>query len=202
MTFSHLDADQRPTMVDVSGKAATARSATAEARAVPCRGGGGAARERLRSPRALCSTPLSPALRRQADARFSVLSPAGTREPPHRHRFEGDTAIIRCTVSVHQDRGRDGGVDRRQHRSAHGGDTKRPCPTTSSSARRLPAKEGGKSSRAAWAYENRGLMTGPAVAPAAACTATRRSSNTAVTQLIAPSNWQGGTPHKFRVARH
>ena len=32
MTFSHLDADQRPTMVDVSGKAASERSATAEAR--------------------------------------------------------------------------------------------------------------------------------------------------------------------------
>ena len=32
MTFTHLDADQRPTMVDVSEKAATKRSATAEAR--------------------------------------------------------------------------------------------------------------------------------------------------------------------------
>src|SRR5271168_260047 len=32
MTFTHLDADQRPTMVDVSDKAATKRTATAEAR--------------------------------------------------------------------------------------------------------------------------------------------------------------------------
>ena len=32
MTFTHLDADQRPTMVDVSGKAATQRVAAAEAR--------------------------------------------------------------------------------------------------------------------------------------------------------------------------
>ena len=32
MTFTHLDADQRPTMVDVSGRTATHRNATAEAR--------------------------------------------------------------------------------------------------------------------------------------------------------------------------
>jgi len=30
MDFSHIDKDQRPTMVDVSAKAATERSATAE----------------------------------------------------------------------------------------------------------------------------------------------------------------------------
>ena len=32
MTFSHLDGDQRPTMVDVSDKSATRRTAVAEAR--------------------------------------------------------------------------------------------------------------------------------------------------------------------------
>ena len=47
MTFTHLDAEQRPTMVDVSDKVATKRTATAEARvrfpAGRCRG---AARQR------------------------------------------------------------------------------------------------------------------------------------------------------------
>ncbi len=32
MTFSHLDADRRPTMVDVGDKAASKRTAVAEAR--------------------------------------------------------------------------------------------------------------------------------------------------------------------------
>jgi len=108
MTFTHLDADRHPAMVDVSDKTATKRTATAETRV----------RFRRLSLRH-CAT--AACARRKAGLRYgdrgrshgreahartdSVLSPAWTGELPHYIDLDGDTAVIRCTVSVHHKTG-------------------------------------------------------------------------------------------------
>jgi cyclic pyranopterin monophosphate synthase len=109
MTFSHLDADQRPTMVDVSGKAATARSATAEAR--------------VHFPAAVAAALRDNGLRSPKGPVFDTAIVAGVLGAKRTHELipfchplglescrividlEGDAAIIRCTVSVHHKTG-------------------------------------------------------------------------------------------------
>jgi cyclic pyranopterin monophosphate synthase len=109
MTFSHLDADQRPTMVDVSGKVATERSATAEAR--------------VQFPAAVAAALRDNGLRSPKGPVFDTAIVAGVLGAKRTHELipfchslglescrividlQGDTAIIRCTVSVHHKTG-------------------------------------------------------------------------------------------------
>jgi cyclic pyranopterin phosphate synthase len=109
MTFTHLDADQHPTMVDVSGKTATKRSATAEAR--------------VKFPPAVAAALRDNALRSAKGPVFDTAIVAGVLGAKRTHELipfchplgiencriaidlEGDTAIIRCTVTVHHKTG-------------------------------------------------------------------------------------------------
>jgi cyclic pyranopterin phosphate synthase len=109
MTFTHLDADQRPAMVDVSDKAATKRSATAEAR--------------VKFPVAVAAALRANGLRSPKGPVFDTAIVAGVMGAKRTHELipfchplgieschiaidlEGDTAIIRCTVTVHHKTG-------------------------------------------------------------------------------------------------
>jgi cyclic pyranopterin monophosphate synthase len=109
MSFSHLDADQHPTMVDVSGKAVTQRSATAEAR--------------VRFPAPLAAALRDSGLRSPKGPVFDTAIIAGVMGAKRTHDLipfchplgienckihidlEGDCAVIRCTVSVHSKTG-------------------------------------------------------------------------------------------------
>jgi cyclic pyranopterin monophosphate synthase len=109
MTFTHLDADHRPTMVDVSDKTATKRSATAEAR--------------VKFPEAVAAALRASGLRSPKGPVFDTAIIAGVLGAKRTHELipfchplgienchiaidlEGDTAIIRCTVTVHHKTG-------------------------------------------------------------------------------------------------
>jgi cyclic pyranopterin phosphate synthase len=109
MTFTHLDDDQRPTMVDVSAKTATRRSATAEAR--------------VRFPAAVATALRDSGWRSPKGPIFDTAIVAGVMGAKRTHELipfchplalescniaidlEGDTAVIRCTVSVHHKTG-------------------------------------------------------------------------------------------------
>src|ERR1700742_2718128 len=109
MTFTHLDADQRPTMVDVSGKTATHRNATAEAR--------------VQFPAAVAAALRENGLRSAKGPVFDTAIVAGVLGAKRTHDLipfchplgvescrividlEGDTAVIRCSVSVHHKTG-------------------------------------------------------------------------------------------------
>ena len=109
MTFSHLDHDQHPTMVDVSAKAPTLRTAVAEAR--------------VRFPAAVASALRENGLRSPKGPVFDTAIVAGVMGAKRTHELipfchplglescriviemEHDTAVIRCTVSVHHKTG-------------------------------------------------------------------------------------------------
>jgi cyclic pyranopterin phosphate synthase len=109
MTFTHLDADHRPTMVDVSDKAAAKRSATAEAR--------------VKFPVAVAAALRASGLRSPKGPVFDTAIVAGVMGAKRTHELipfchplgieschitidlEGDTAIIRCIVTVHHKTG-------------------------------------------------------------------------------------------------
>jgi cyclic pyranopterin monophosphate synthase len=109
MSFTHLDADQRPTMVDVSGKTATKRSATAEARVIFPAVVAAALRDNgLRSPKGpVFDTAIVAGVmgaKRTHDL-IPFCHPLGIENCRIAIDLEGDTAIIRCTVSVHHKTG-------------------------------------------------------------------------------------------------
>jgi len=109
MNFTHLDADQRPTMVDVSGKVATQRTATAEAR--------------VQFPAAVAAALRDSGLRSPKGPVFDTAIVAGVLGAKRTHELipfchplgiescriaidlEGDSAVIRCSVSVHHKTG-------------------------------------------------------------------------------------------------
>ena len=109
MSFSHLDADRRPTMVDVSDKTATKRAAVAEAR--------------VHFPAAVAAALRESGLRSSKGPIFDTAIVAGVMGAKRTHELipfchplglencritielEGDTAMIRCTVSVHHKTG-------------------------------------------------------------------------------------------------
>jgi cyclic pyranopterin phosphate synthase len=109
MSFTHLDADQHPAMVDVSEKIATKRSATAEAR--------------VKFPAAVASALRDNGLRSPKGPVFDTAIIAGVLGAKRTHELipfchplgiencritidlEGDNAIIRCTVTVHHKTG-------------------------------------------------------------------------------------------------
>jgi cyclic pyranopterin monophosphate synthase len=109
MTFSHLDAERRPTMVDVSGKSVTKRTAVAEAR--------------VRFPAAVAAALRDSGLRSSKGPIFDTAVVAGVMAAKRTHELipfchplgiencrivielEADAAVIRCTVAVHHKTG-------------------------------------------------------------------------------------------------
>ncbi|GAC1307018.1 MAG: cyclic pyranopterin monophosphate synthase MoaC [Steroidobacteraceae bacterium] len=109
MTFTHLDSEQRPTMVDVSGKAATHRTAVAEAR--------------VRFPPAVAEALRHSGLRSAKGPVFDTAIVAGVMGAKRTHELipfchplglesckitidmEGDSAVVRCTVRVYHKTG-------------------------------------------------------------------------------------------------
>jgi cyclic pyranopterin phosphate synthase len=109
MALTHLDANLRPTMVDVSDKTATPRSATAEAR--------------VRFPAAVAAALRDNGLRSPKGPVFDTAIVAGVMGAKRTHELipfchplglekckitielEQDTAVIRCTVGVHHKTG-------------------------------------------------------------------------------------------------
>jgi cyclic pyranopterin phosphate synthase len=109
MSFSHLDADRRPTMVDVSDKTATKRTAVAEAR--------------VHFPSSVAAALRGSGLRSSKGPIFDTAIVAGVMGAKRTHELipfchplgiescligielEGDSAVIRCTVSVHHKTG-------------------------------------------------------------------------------------------------
>jgi cyclic pyranopterin monophosphate synthase len=109
MTFTHLDADQHPTMVDVSGKTATRRSATAEARVKFPPAVAAALRDNgLRSPKGpVFDTAIVAGVlgAKRTHELIPFCHPLGIENCRIAIDLEGDTAIIRCTVTVHHKTG-------------------------------------------------------------------------------------------------
>jgi cyclic pyranopterin phosphate synthase len=109
MTFTHVDAERRPAMVDVSGKTATRRTAAAQAR--------------VRFPAAVAAALRESGLRSPKGPIFDTAIVAGVMGAKRTHELipfchplglencritielEGDTAVIECTVSVHHKTG-------------------------------------------------------------------------------------------------
>jgi cyclic pyranopterin phosphate synthase len=109
MSFTHLDADQHPTMVDVSDKAPTKRTATAEAR--------------VHFPAEVAAALRANGLRSAKGPVFDTAIVAGVMGAKRTHELipfchplgienckiaidlQADTAIISCTVTVHHKTG-------------------------------------------------------------------------------------------------
>jgi cyclic pyranopterin monophosphate synthase len=109
MTFTHLDANLHPTMVDVGDKRPTKRTATAEAR--------------VRFPSAVAAALRDSGLRSAKGPIFDTAIVAGVMGAKRTHELipfchplgiencritidlDGDSAVIRCTVSVHHKTG-------------------------------------------------------------------------------------------------
>ncbi|HEY0802964.1 MAG TPA: cyclic pyranopterin monophosphate synthase MoaC [Steroidobacteraceae bacterium] len=109
MSFTHLDADQRPTMVDVSDKSVTKRSATAEARVEFPAAAAAALRDSgLRSPKGpVFDTAIVAGVlgAKRTHELIPFCHPLGLENCRITIDLENDTAIIRCTVSVHHKTG-------------------------------------------------------------------------------------------------
>ena len=109
MTFSHIDAQNHPTMVDVGSKPIAERSATAETR--------------VRFPAVVADALRERGLRSKKGPVFDTAIIAGVMGAKRTHELipfchplgiencqitielQGDTAVIRCTVSVHHKTG-------------------------------------------------------------------------------------------------
>jgi cyclic pyranopterin phosphate synthase len=109
MSFTHLDADQRPAMVDVSGKSVTKRSATAEARVkFPAAAAAALPSSGLRSPKGpVFDTAIVAGVlgAKRTHELIPFCHPLGLENCRITIDLENDTAIIRCTVSVHHKTG-------------------------------------------------------------------------------------------------
>jgi cyclic pyranopterin phosphate synthase len=109
MSFTHLDADQRPTMVDVSDKVATKRSATAEARVhFPAAAAAALRDSGLRSPKGpVFETAIVAGVMgaKRTHELIPLCHPLGLENCRITIDLQGDTAIIRCTVTVHHKTG-------------------------------------------------------------------------------------------------
>jgi cyclic pyranopterin monophosphate synthase len=109
MSFTHLDAEHRPTMVDVGAKAATRRSATAEARVrFPPQVAGALRDNGLRSPKGpVFDTAIIAGVMgaKRTHELIPFCHPLGLENCKILIDLEGDTAVIRCTVSVHHKTG-------------------------------------------------------------------------------------------------
>jgi cyclic pyranopterin phosphate synthase len=109
MTFSHVDSEQRPTMVDVGDKVATHRTATAQTRVL--------------FPAAVAAALRNNGLRSAKGPVFDTAIVAGVMAAKRTHELipfchplglescritvdlQGDSALISCRVSVHHKTG-------------------------------------------------------------------------------------------------
>jgi len=109
MTFSHLDSEQRPTMVDVSEKPPTKRTAVAEARVLFPPAVAAALRDSgLRSPKGpVFDTAIVAGVMgaKRTHELIPFCHPLGLESCRIAIEMEGDSAVIRCTVSVHHKTG-------------------------------------------------------------------------------------------------
>jgi cyclic pyranopterin phosphate synthase len=109
MSFTHLDADQHPTMVDVSDKAATKRTATAEARVhFPAEVATALRANGLRSPKGpVFDTAIVAGVMgaKRTHELIPFCHPLGIENCKIAIDLQGDTAMISCTVTVHHKTG-------------------------------------------------------------------------------------------------
>jgi len=109
MTFTHLDAEAHPTMVDVSGKTATPRSAVAESRVVFPAAVAAALRENgLRSAKGpIFDTAIIAGVMaaKRTHELIPFCHPLGIENCRVAIEMEGDAALIRCQVTVHHKTG-------------------------------------------------------------------------------------------------
>jgi len=109
MNFSHLDADHRPTMVDVSEKSASKRTAIAEARVeFPVMVAAALRENGLRSPKGpVFDTAIIAGVMgaKRTHELIPFCHPLGLEKCKIDIDLDGDTAVIRCTVSVHHKTG-------------------------------------------------------------------------------------------------
>jgi cyclic pyranopterin phosphate synthase len=109
MSFTHLDADQHPTMVDVSAKTATQRSATAEARVLfPASVAAALRANGLRSPKGpVFDTAIVAGVMgaKRTHELIPFCHPLGLEDCRISIDLQDDAAVIRCTVRVHHKTG-------------------------------------------------------------------------------------------------
>jgi len=109
MTFSHLDSEQRPTMVDVSDKAPSKRTAVAESRVRFPADVAAALRDNgIKSPKGpVFATAIIAGVMgaKRTHELIPFCHPLGLENCHVAIDLQGDTAVIRCTVSVHHKTG-------------------------------------------------------------------------------------------------
>jgi cyclic pyranopterin phosphate synthase len=109
MTFSHLDSDQHPTMVDVGDKAITKRTAVARSRVIFPANVALALRDaNLRSPKGpIFDTAIIAGVMgaKRTHELIPFCHPLGIDNCRITIEMEGDTALIECTVTVHHKTG-------------------------------------------------------------------------------------------------
>jgi cyclic pyranopterin phosphate synthase len=109
MSFTHLDSDRHPTMVDVGDKTATKRTAVAEARVLFPAVVAAALRENgLRSAKGpVFDTAIVAGVMgaKRTHELIPFCHPLGLESCRITIELEGDTAVVRCTVSVHHKTG-------------------------------------------------------------------------------------------------
>jgi cyclic pyranopterin phosphate synthase len=109
MPFTHVDSEQRPTMVDVGDKAVTKRTATAETRvrfphevAVELRGRGFNTSKGPVFQTAIIAGVMAA---KRTHELIPFCHPLGIENCKVLIDMDGDDALIRCTVSVHHKTG-------------------------------------------------------------------------------------------------
>lgn len=109
MTLTHLDSDRHPTMVDVSDKATSKRTATAEVRVrFPAEVAAALRESGLRSPKGpVFDTAIVAGVMaaKRTHELIPFCHPLGLENCRITIELDGDTAVIRCTVSVHHKTG-------------------------------------------------------------------------------------------------
>lgn len=109
MTFTHLDDERRPTMVDVSEKIATQRTAVAHSRVLFPAAVASALRDHgLRSPKGpVFDTAIIAGVMgaKRTHELIPFCHPLGIDNCRITIDLEGDSALVRCTVSVHHKTG-------------------------------------------------------------------------------------------------
>jgi cyclic pyranopterin phosphate synthase len=109
MNFSHLNPDHRPTMVDVSDKSETKRTAVAESRvSFPALVAEALRSASFRSPKGpIIDTAIIAGVMaaKRTHELIPFCHPLGLESCSIEIDLEGDAAVIRCTVSVHHKTG-------------------------------------------------------------------------------------------------
>ena len=109
MTFTHIEANQQPTMVDVGAKAVTHRSATAETRVRFPNDVANALREQgfstVKGPVFQTAIIAGVMGAKRTHELIPFCHPLGIENCKVHVDMQGDEAIVRCTVSVHHKTG-------------------------------------------------------------------------------------------------